>query len=171
VPGKSHVKVQPEILDIFLHLVNVMLTDLDLLAFILHFLNQYWIAALWSNGWNCPWLVLQYCRQRLLCAIGHSLGVRQHWLGRVLHTQFQILRGSVCYANRILGQGNNWEGEETILTCIGVQYAILCWRLERCLKMLQNSIACFEELHYPYDSTCLFYCGVPLPEAELMIEY
>jgi hypothetical protein len=28
-----------------LHVVNVMLTDLDPLAFILHFLNQYWIAA------------------------------------------------------------------------------------------------------------------------------
>jgi hypothetical protein len=31
----------------------------------------------------------------------------------------------VCYANRVLGQGNNLEGE-TILTCMGVQYAILC---------------------------------------------
>jgi hypothetical protein len=35
------------------------------------------------------------------------LAVRPHWLGRVLCTQFKPLRGSVCYANRILGQGNN----------------------------------------------------------------
>jgi hypothetical protein len=32
-----------------------------------------------------------------------QLGVHPHWLGRVLCTQFQPLRGSVCYANRILG--------------------------------------------------------------------
>jgi hypothetical protein len=54
--------VQPEILDILgelhivyldrgggghvsLHVVNVTWTDLDPLTFILHFLNQYWIAA------------------------------------------------------------------------------------------------------------------------------
>jgi hypothetical protein len=78
-------------------------------------------------------------------ALGHFLWMRQRWLGRVLRTQFQLLQGSVSYANRVLEQGNHSEGE-TILTCIGVQYAILCWRLERCLKMLQNSIACFQEL-------------------------
>jgi hypothetical protein len=82
----------------------------------------------------------------IIMALGHFLGVFQHWLGRVLHTKFQLLRGSVCYANRILGQGNNSEGD-TILTCIGVQYAKLCWRFERCLKTLQNSIACSQELH------------------------
>jgi hypothetical protein len=31
--------------DISLHVVNVTLTNLDPLASILHFLNQYWIAA------------------------------------------------------------------------------------------------------------------------------
>jgi hypothetical protein len=60
VPGKSPVKVQPKMLDIFsveLHIVyvdrgnNVFLClvyvtwiKLDSLAFILHFLNQFWIA-------------------------------------------------------------------------------------------------------------------------------
>jgi hypothetical protein len=79
VPDKSPVKVQPEILDIFflgefhvvymdgggghisLCVVNLTLTDVGPLAFILHFLNQYWIAV---SQWleHCPWLVLQYCR-------------------------------------------------------------------------------------------------------------
>jgi hypothetical protein len=27
----------------------------------------------------------------------------------------------------------------------------------------------FKSFIYPYDSMCLFYCGVPLPESELMI--
>jgi hypothetical protein len=44
-----------------------------------------------------------------------TLWVRQHSLGRVLCIQFQPLRGSVCYVNRILGEGNNSEGE-TVLT-------------------------------------------------------
>jgi hypothetical protein len=62
VPGKSPVKVQPKILDIFLrelyivyidwgehsslYVVNVIWTDLDLLAFILHFLTS-------SGLWPC----------------------------------------------------------------------------------------------------------------------
>jgi hypothetical protein len=33
-----------------------------------------------------------------------------------------------------------------VLTCTEVQCAILCRMLERCLKMLQNSIACFQKL-------------------------
>jgi hypothetical protein len=52
-------------------------------------------------------------------ALGHCLGVRLNCLGIVLFTQFQHLRGSVCYANNILGQENNLEGE-TVLTYIGV---------------------------------------------------
>jgi hypothetical protein len=35
-------------------------------------------------------------------------------------TQFQPSRGSVYYANRMSGQGNNSWGK-TVLTCIGVQ--------------------------------------------------
>jgi hypothetical protein len=84
-------------------------------------------------------------------------------------TLFQPLRGSVFYANRILGQGSNSEGE-TVLTCIGIQYAMLCCLFERCLKMLQNSITCFKSFIYPlYDSVCLFYFRVVLPEAEMVI--
>jgi hypothetical protein len=69
VPGKSPVKVQPEIFYISLHVVNVTFTDLDLLAFILHFLNQYWIAAR---------LVGLQCKLGIIMALGHFLGVRQH---------------------------------------------------------------------------------------------
>jgi hypothetical protein len=43
-----------------------------------------------------------------------------------------------------LGQDRNPKGE-TVLTCIGVQCAIFYRKLERCLKMLQNSIAGFQE--------------------------
>jgi hypothetical protein len=39
------------------------------------------------------------------------------------------------------------EEGETVLTCTEVQYAILCRMLERCLKMLQDSIAYFLELN------------------------
>jgi hypothetical protein len=62
VPGKSPVKMQPVILDIFflgelhtvcmyrgqvsLRVVNVPWTHLDPLAFILHLLNQFWIAVM-----------------------------------------------------------------------------------------------------------------------------
>jgi hypothetical protein len=37
--------------------------------------------------------------------------------------------------------------------------------------MLQNSIACFQKLHLSLRFDGLLYCGVPLPEAELMIGY
>jgi hypothetical protein len=40
--------------------------------------------------------------------------------------------------------------------------------------MLQNTIACFQELHFSFvqlDVLYLFYCGVSLPEAELIIGY
>jgi hypothetical protein len=61
VPGKSPVKVQPKILDIFsgelltvymdreghvsLHAMNVTWINLDSLAFILDFLSQFWNAS------------------------------------------------------------------------------------------------------------------------------
>jgi hypothetical protein len=48
--------------------------------------------------------------------------------------------------HRILGQANNSEGE-IALTCIGVQYTILYKMFEICLQILQNSIACFQELY------------------------
>jgi hypothetical protein len=35
--------------------------------------------------------------------------------------------------------------------------------------MLQKNIACFEELHLFFVRFDVPYCGVPLPEAELMI--
>jgi hypothetical protein len=37
--------------------------------------------------------------------------------------------------------------------------------------MLQNSIAYFQELRLSFVQFNVSYCGVPLPEAELMIEY
>jgi hypothetical protein len=67
----------------------------------------------------------------------------------VLCTRFKHSRGSVSYANRILGYGNNSEGK-AVLTCTEVQYATLCRMLERCLKMLLNSIACFQELNLSF---------------------
>jgi hypothetical protein len=57
-----------------------------------------------------------------------------------------------------------------MLTCTEVQYAIFCRTLERCLKMLQKIIVCLKSFINPlYDSMCLLYCGVPLPETEIMI--
>jgi hypothetical protein len=44
--------------------------------------------------------------------------------------------------DRILGQENNSE-EETVITCIGVQYVIRCRMIERYLKLMQNTIAYF----------------------------
>jgi hypothetical protein len=41
----------------------------------------------------------------------------------------------------------------------------------RDVKKCYSSIAVFKSFIYPYDSMCLFYCGVSLPEAELMIGY
>jgi hypothetical protein len=38
----------------------------------------------------------------------------------------------------------------TVLTCTEVQYAMLCRMLERCLKMVQNSVTCFQELHLSF---------------------
>jgi hypothetical protein len=69
---------------------------------------------------HCPWLLLHYRRQMMLwsilvrlaglqciagkiIALAHFLGVRPYLLGRVLCTRFQPLRGSICYANWILG--------------------------------------------------------------------
>jgi hypothetical protein len=43
---------------------------------------------------------------------------------------------------------------------------------KRCLKMLKKNIAFFKSFMYPlYDSMRLLYCGVPLPESELIIGY
>jgi hypothetical protein len=38
----------------------------------------------------------------------------------------------------------------TVLTCTEVQYAILYRMLERCLKIMQNNVACFQELHLSF---------------------
>jgi hypothetical protein len=37
-----------------------------------------------------------------------------------------------------------------VLTCIGVHYATLRPKFERCLKLLQNSIACFQEVNLSF---------------------
>jgi hypothetical protein len=95
------------------------------------------------------WLAGLQCIAGIIMALGHCLEVHLHWLGRVLYSQFQTLRGSVCCATRILRQGTNSE-EDTVLTCIGVHYAIPCQTLERCLKILQNSIACFQEIQLSF---------------------
>jgi hypothetical protein len=42
---------------------------------------------------------------------------------------------------------------------------------ERCKKILQNSIARFWEFHLSLVQFELSYCGVHLPEAELMLGY
>jgi hypothetical protein len=50
-----------------LRLANVTWTHLDPLAFILHFLNKLWFVLSVKQWLDlCPWLVLQYRRQRLL---------------------------------------------------------------------------------------------------------
>jgi hypothetical protein len=60
-----------------------------------------------------------------------------------------------------------------VLTCTGVQYAILCLKLVLCLRMLQNNFACFQGI-------CLFFVqldmfvllwSASLSEDELMIWY
>jgi hypothetical protein len=59
-----------------------------------------------------------------------------------------------------------------MLTFTEVQYAILCEMFERCLKCCRTVLLFFKSFIYPlYNSMRLFYCGVPLPEAELMIGY
>jgi hypothetical protein len=68
------------------------------------------------------------CIAGIIMSHGHCLGVRPLSLERVLHTQFQPLGESICYANRILGQGNNSE-REIVLTCIAVQYTYFSERL------------------------------------------
>jgi hypothetical protein len=81
----------------------------------------------------------------IILALGHRLWICPHWLERVLCTQFQPSQGSVFYANRILRQGNNSKAM-TALTCMRIQYAIRCRMFERCLKILQNSNVCFQEI-------------------------
>jgi hypothetical protein len=90
VPDKSPVKVYPEVLGFFfwweLHIVymnmgprffscsmNVLFIDLSSLAFNLHFFKKsFGFQIRWftvsMKQWldHCPWLVLQYRRQRLL---------------------------------------------------------------------------------------------------------
>jgi hypothetical protein len=71
----------------------------------------------------------------------------------------------LCYANNKI-----IERERDRLDCIEVQYAILCRMLERCLKCCRTVLLVFKSFICPsYDSVCLFYCGGPLPEAELII--
>jgi hypothetical protein len=36
--------------------------------------------------------------------------------------------------------------------------------LEKCLKILQNRIACFQGLHLSFTQFIVSYCGIPLPE-------
>jgi hypothetical protein len=80
-------------------------------------------------------------------ALLHFFGVLPHFQGTVLCTQIQLLRRSVCYANRILGQGNNAEGE-TVLTCIEVQYGIESEGLCRwCITL--RTIGFLEFVHRP----------------------
>jgi hypothetical protein len=82
------------------------------------------------------------------------------WLRTVLYTRFQPLRGSVWYANRILGQGNDSEGE-TVLTCIGVPMPYFVQCLRDVWKCCRTVLLIFESFVYPlYDSMCQFYCGV-----------
>jgi hypothetical protein len=46
--------------------------------------------------------------------------------------------------------------------------SVLSRMLEECLRMLQNSVACFQEGYTSYDSLFLCHCGVLLTEAKLM---
>jgi hypothetical protein len=39
----------------------------------------------------------------IIITLGHCLNVRQHGLGTLLYSQFQLLLGNACYLNRILG--------------------------------------------------------------------
>jgi hypothetical protein len=148
-----------------LRVVNVTWTDLDSLAFILHFFNNFYIASRLVCSFceampgHCQWLILQYHRQMLrlaglqciagiTLAPGHCPGVHQLWLGRVPCTQIQTSQESICYADRIRVNWNNSEGEK-VLTCTGVQYTILCQTIQICIKML-NNIACFQGLHLSF---------------------
>jgi hypothetical protein len=79
----------------------------------------------------------------------HVSGTNYVHKARYQCTRFQPLRGSVWYLNKILLEGINSEGE-TVLTCIEVQYTIICQMPERCLKMLQNIIACYQELRLSF---------------------
>jgi hypothetical protein len=91
-----------------------------------------------------------------------------HLLLSGLNIQFQLSPGSVSYGDRILGEGNNSEGESAV-ACTEVLYATLYRVLGRCQEMLRNSIACFEGFVYLLDNAVgLFDCGVSLPEAELV---
>jgi hypothetical protein len=77
------------------------------------------------------------------------------WLRRILCTQIQLSCESVCSADRIWVKWNNSEGE-TVLTCTGI-----------CCRTI---LLVFKGFVYPlYNSMCLFYCGMPLFEAKMMI--
>jgi hypothetical protein len=55
-----------------LRVVNVMRIYLNPLAFILHFLNKFWIAVSVKQWFDqCPWLLLQYRGQ--FCVLGFNL--------------------------------------------------------------------------------------------------
>jgi uncharacterized membrane protein len=105
---------------VFLHVVNITWIDLDSLAFVLHFLNRVWIASrsvcsfcgaiagslfIVTTAVSLAKVAVVGSGEiaGIIMDLGHCLGVRLHWLMTVLCTQFQLLRGSVCFVNRILG--------------------------------------------------------------------
>jgi hypothetical protein len=70
----------------------------------------------------------------ILCLV-----VLQHLLLSGLNIQFQPSPGSVGYVDRILGEGNNSEGESAV-ACIVVLYATLYRMPGRCRRMQRSSI-------------------------------
>jgi hypothetical protein len=91
-----------------------------------------------------------------------------HLLLSGLNIQFQPSPGSVGYGDRILGEGNNSEGESAV-ACTEVLYAHFIECLGDVKKCCGTVLLVFESFVYPLDdSVGLFYCGVPLPEAEMV---
>jgi hypothetical protein len=85
-----------------------------------------------------------------------------------LNIQFQPSPGSVADGNKILGEGTNSEVESAV-ACTEVLYATLYRILGDVEKFCGTVLLVFEGFVYPLDDMVgLFYCGVPLPEAELV---
>jgi hypothetical protein len=136
-----------------LRLVNAMWTNLDSLAFILHVFNHFYIAsrlvcsfceampgsqsvantAVSSANFAVVGSVevgRSAVYSRYNSGPGHCPGEHHLWLSRVLFTQIQISRQSVCYADRLWVQCNTLQGEK-VLTFIVVKYAIHCQMLDK----------------------------------------
>jgi hypothetical protein len=140
--------------------MNATWIDLDLLASILQFLNQFWIAGrLVYNFYEAMAGSLSMASTAVSLAkvavvdydeIGRSAVYSRYnngsrtlpWGMPELTGESSVYSVSTCYTNRILGQGNN----SRVRDILNLYRSPVCqYALEKCPQMLQNSIDCFQE--------------------------